>query len=744
MRTSLGYRKDNISSSSSSSYKSGSPKPDKGIKALVGKACPGCGSPFQTTRPKDPGYVTRTIEVQLDSGLPSNAPLSTSNTSPTPKYNPAATTMSNAQYEAHLRTLDPKILEEMGLASSTGTTDLGYEQITAPETGTGSIDAEAPPLIDKKPNTKVMTPARVICHRCHSLLHHASPLANSSELPSVLFPAPTAPLPKHIETLARSKAAVVVLVVDLIDFPLSLPEPVITALLKHQRLSKSEPWAGRKPYPITPIIVVANKFDVMPVGTQKRQVVEFLRQYLEEHGLDGNIQAIHAVSAKNPVGDEIQMVLKSVATAWRKSQKGSVVMVGAENVGKSQLLNAFLAESGRWRTNTQQIQREKLGVEQTLRQRKLSQLLGDNVDGGDGDFGDKEWAAMTGKDAVGADMDQYQLLFKNRAKSKFDKHNTVVSNVPGTTLGPIRVPLSVLSRYLDADYKEMSSKYLMDTPGIRNSEGELTSWLTLDELKVTLPKKMFKPASFTLEEGKSFFLGGLVRIDCISIGRTSTSHERRSNPAPKLTVFTTLPLHKTSTVNADKFHQMTAGSQLTILQPPFGSPERLAAFPLLEPISKHDTVIINNPKRSNDASTAASTSVPYDPFSRLGDDGRDKHDRFSTTTTMSRGEQQRVQMQLAGQYGISDLVFSGIGWVMVSGKFRGSQEAVRLRIWTPKGQGAAVRERCLLPELAANPVDKTAGGIRQKHKIFQPLPIPTPPNEDVRSREATDESEKSV
>ncbi|KAG0345754.1 hypothetical protein BGZ54_005437, partial [Gamsiella multidivaricata] len=89
---------------------------------------------------------------------------------------------------------------------------------------------------------------------------------------------------------------------------------------------------------------------------------------------------------------------------------------------------------------------------------------------------------------------------------------------------------------------------------------------------------------------------------------------------------------------------------------------------------------------------------------------------------MTRQERENTTMQLAGQYGISDLVFSGIGWVMVSGKFRGEQQAVTLRVWTPRGEGAMVREMCLLPELAANPVEKTAGGIRQKQKLFRPLP----------------------
>ncbi|KAK5797270.1 hypothetical protein F5H01DRAFT_385220 [Linnemannia elongata] len=769
------------SSTSANQQQQNTEEHSKELKALVGLPCPGCGSAFQISHPQEPGYLTRLLDgphASSSATLEKGKGKGKKGKKTAPVVAEGATTMSHDQYEAYLERLDPKLLQEMGILPPPPPSDPvaeGGEEGTgsAMDAGAGSESgsSERPSaaageaeqvveVLDRKPSrTSSTQPARIVCHRCHSLSHHASPLANSSILPSSMFPSPPAPVPKHLETLAQSKTSTVVLVVDLIDFPLSLPQPIIQELLKSKKQKKSATTgagateAGKKDYPTTPIILVGNKFDVMPSSTRKQTIIQNIQSYLTSHGLDDNVRAIHLVSAKNPEGDEIRMLLKSIGTAWTKSGKGNVVMVGGENVGKSQLVNAFLKEGGRWRVSGVQVEREKFGAEKAERQKKLSLLLGTSSTASDPEEDtdrdneeDKEWAAMTGKDSVGADMDKYEALYKDRGQEKLAKYQTTVSNVPGTTLERIKVPLSVLSRFMGATYKEVQTKWLMDTPGIRPAAGQLTSWLTLEELKVALPKKVLKPVSFTLEEGKSFFLGGLVRIDCLSIGKPTllpftTSEDpttpppplrrpRGSNPAPKLTIFTTLPLHKTSTPGADKFLEKINSGQLTILQPPFGTPERLAAFPGLKPVSSKDIVIVNRaPSPSSFSSSSSSSSDSLDPFARLSGDSSPFARFDQESSPLTRRERETAALQYAGQYGICDLVFSGIGWVMISGKFHGDDQAVRLKVWTPQGQGAMVREPALLPDLAGQQIEKTSGGVRGKgrqgqgRKVFQALPL---------------------
>ncbi|KAF9201465.1 hypothetical protein BGZ49_008294 [Haplosporangium sp. Z 27] len=728
------------------------------LKKLVGLPCPGCGSTFQMKNPEEPGYLTR---ISSEPTTPEPTP-KIPEESPKPAFDPNATTMSHEQYEEHLKSLDPKILEEMGLQipakpKSRRPTPAPYATTETLDQESNESEGKEDTVLEKKPRIKPIS-SRVICQRCHSLSHHNSPLASLSVLPSVFFPSPPAPVPKHIATLKQSKSATVVLVVDLVDFPLSLPQPVIQELLKYKKpigyVNRKDQRQGS-----TPIIVVGNKFDVMPNGTQKYKIAKNLHDYFEKHGLGSNIKSIHILSAKNPSGEDIRMLLKNIGTVWGKYGKGNVVMVGAENVGKSQLLNAFLEESGRWRPNNIEVESQKHGAKQLERQKKLSALLSasggvkkDDDDDGDDDDEDKEWDTMTGKDSVGADIEKYKVLYTERGLEKIKLYETTVSNVPGTTLEKIKVPLRVLKKYMGGDYKEVDSKWLMDTPGIRSNEGLLTNWLTLEELKVSLPKKMLKPASFLLEEGRSFFLGGLVRIDCISIGKgpspqrpdrparvTPSGRLRGSAPSPKLTVFTSLPLHITSIERANGFMQKTANGELTALQPPFGSPERLKAFPGLAPALEGNLIIVNEPLSSQPATRFdhGNESEPLPERNRLQDPFSKLDDRFSAGLEpidedglinpwndgreYSRKAREDARLQLAGQYGICDLVFSGIGWVMVSGKFRGEQQAVTLKIWTPKGEGIAVRERCFLPELADSPLEKTAGGIRQNRKIFARL-----------------------
>lgn len=126
------------------------------------------------------------------------------------------------------------------------------------------------------------------------------------------------------------------------------------------------------------------------------------------------------------------------------------------------------------------------------------------------------------------------------------------SNVPGTTLDLIHIPLN--------------EKYaLVDTPGIIHRR-QLAHYLTRDEMKKVLPTKPLKPKTFQLNEGQTIFINGLARVDFVKADPASFTFYV-SNEAY---------LHRTKLSKADEFYQKHIG---TLLTPP--NLEHLATFPPL-------------------------------------------------------------------------------------------------------------------------------------------------------------------
>ncbi|KAF9978405.1 nitric oxide associated protein 1 [Actinomortierella ambigua] len=717
----------------------------KQARALVGTPCPGCGIAFQTDRPLDPGYLAMSDIPALNrqsSPKQDQAPIQlSSDPSPLPEASeqlkatsiqvppmdiPAGTTkLTQDMYMERLRSiqqLNSDLSRQLGFAPTADTNDPMAQEYTI-----GSLEGV-------RGLKKTRQSDRVVCHRCHSLAHHGTPLPPTAANipPEGFFPAPSAPPPLFLQKIHQTSTNnVAVVVVSLLDFPHSLPQAVIDTLLLPRNVEQSveslrkgvgkDGMQLRKQRTVlrTPVVIVANKFDLLPESANKDRMQHYLWDWFKARDLDKNIQRIHVVSAKHPSQGDIRILLKSLGDLWHDSDKGHITMIGAENVGKSALLNAMISEGGpassRAAGLSMQDVKERLDGETMYKKHKaqLQRLL---LTAGKILSPEEKEEKMELEQAIQDWEERRRVIGSSSHKSgsssttKAAAYETTVSNIPGTTLEKITIPLALLSRHFKSDYKPLQKKYLIDTPGIRTAD-DFTTKLTLDELKVSLPKRVLTPTSFMLEEGKSFFLGGLIRIDCLPENMTTSTETSAQDrvpkraPAIKLTFFTTLPFHKTSMAQADQLLKASRAGELTILQPPFGTPERLALFPPLVPI-RQGLVRIDLPMKH---------VVGEDSFDRLDDQPRRRR------LTDKRG---RRIMPFDNFEGICDIVFAGgLGWAMVSAL--PTAEAVppiKLRVWTPEGRGLAIRPECLLPNLADNHIDRTAGGIRQKVKLFQPLP----------------------
>ena len=101
----------------------------------------------------------------------------------------------------------------------------------------------------------------------------------------------------------------------------------------------------------------------------------------------------------------------------------------------------------------------------------------------------------------------YWIEGNSRKKSSqqrkfFEKPPSItVSNLPGTTLDFLKIKLP-------------NGVQMIDTPGLIN-KSQLTSRLTVDELKKVIPVKPINMVTLRVTEGKSILMGGLATIELV-------------------------------------------------------------------------------------------------------------------------------------------------------------------------------------------------------------------------------------
>ncbi|KXN66983.1 hypothetical protein CONCODRAFT_80323 [Conidiobolus coronatus NRRL 28638] len=136
------------------------------------------------------------------------------------------------------------------------------------------------------------------------------------------------------------------------------------------------------------------------------------------------------------------------------------------------------------------------------------------------------------------------------------KSKVTTSLVPGTTMKLLGIPGSQLHPGLD--YPKTRQYHIFDTPGIHNDNSYL-HYLSYPEILECSPKKDdLKVCTNQILPGRSFFLGGLLRLDNIG------------NDPVVISNFTKIPFHRTNLIGADnqlKKRNMELPSE--VLYPPF-------------------------------------------------------------------------------------------------------------------------------------------------------------------------------
>ncbi|TYK21671.1 GTP-binding protein BRASSINAZOLE INSENSITIVE PALE GREEN 2 [Cucumis melo var. makuwa] len=172
-----------------------------------------------------------------------------------------------------------------------------------------------------------------VCSRCHSLRHYGKVKDPSVEnlLPDFDF--------KH--TLGgrlvstTGTRSVVLIVVDAADFDGSFPKKVAN-LVSASIENNSAAWKQGKSGNVPRVVLVVTKTDLLPSSLSPTTFERWVRQRAREGGIN-KITSLHMVSAikdwgiKNLVEDVIELA----------GARGNVWAIGAQNAGKSTLINSI-------------------------------------------------------------------------------------------------------------------------------------------------------------------------------------------------------------------------------------------------------------------------------------------------------------------------------------------------------------------------------------------------------------------
>ncbi|KAJ9597758.1 hypothetical protein L9F63_011366 [Diploptera punctata] len=390
----------------------------------------------------------------------------------------------------------------------------------------------------------------IVCQRCHFMRQYNTALnviVPPDEYPTVM---------SHV----KNQFALIILMVDLLDFPCSIWPGVMDIIGKKQ-----------------PIIVVGNKVDLLPPDSRGylNHIKESLTENLDNCGIPpGNIEHISLISAKTGYG--VEELITKLHNIWK--YKGDVYLIGCTNVGKSTLFNTLLqsdfckvkavdlvqrATTSPWpgttinlikfpilrpsgwrlyqRTERLKSVRQQIHAERKLRYEQLKEKTSSRIPALIGHIG------MT-----------------------FYEKEPVESTDP-FSMGRAPQYVKPLSGLNPSDKDYAMSKWCYDTPGVVHPE-QLFLLKPLKELMITLPKRLLFPRTFRLKPGMTIFNGRWIKIDQMNF----RIHVRTTVFASEL-----LPITVCNTDDAEELYKVLLGSKL--LAVPCGEQARLSQWPALEP-----------------------------------------------------------------------------------------------------------------------------------------------------------------
>lgn len=267
--------------------------------------CPGCGIHMQDFDPKQPGFF-----VEPSTKGPNYK-----------KFKKMTPILDESEISDSIkRGMDNEILDVEKLENFE-TDDQVFDKMTKSVEKWGSSGEER---ASQKP---------IVCSRCHSLRYYAKvkDLSVENLLPDFDF---YHTVGRRLMSIGGART-VVLLVVDASDFDGSFPRKVANMVSK--TIDENErSWKEGKSGNIPRILLVVTKIDLLPSSISPTRLEYWVRTRAREGGA-GKLTGVHLVSAVKDWG--VKTLVDDVVKL--AGQRGNVWAVGAQNAGKSTLINAI-------------------------------------------------------------------------------------------------------------------------------------------------------------------------------------------------------------------------------------------------------------------------------------------------------------------------------------------------------------------------------------------------------------------
>ena len=470
---------------------------------------------------------------------------------------------------------------------------------------------------------------KLVCFNCYRLRYHNSPVTcrvDSSDAMNQL---------RHL----RQRKALILYIVDLFDIEGTMLHNILQLVGKNKRM-----------------LIVGNKIDRLPQDYKKpaeqlEAIKDVLKHISFQNGLENcNFKDICLVSAKTGYG------LKTLVTKINKHREDymDVYLVGCTNTGKSTLYNLLINMLNVHKSGdlpAQAIEHHIPGTTSSLIRENISRYKLEKMSRR------LEQGPWEVEETFNFDEELLDLLNVDKDGAKYKtlgiaadkKHNGKNKLLEQSKMMEAR-PLEFVDKNFSHNHEEKGC-FIYDTPGILNNT-QIVQYLTPSEINYLSPTRWVVPRTYLLKPGNCLFVGGLARLDYLSITRAPLKNKENDTEdnssseellASGQGIYVTtmvspnVPIHITITETADeKFEKLFSSNFLEL---PKGSPERFKEYPKLR---KCEYTVVGKSRNTN----------------------------------------------------ACDLVIHGIGWLSIAAVW---ESRVCLALHTPNGEGQGLRLNPLLP-----------------------------------------------